>query len=621
LAAIEKDQMKIGDIQSDGLTKRVLQTLEKYFKIEFAADDPVLKAVDIHSLAGGDWLMHQGDPGDALYFLVRGRLQAWARGENGKDRGRFLNEIVPGDSVGELSLLTGAPRAVGIQAIRDSLLIRLDREAFERLAHEHPAMVMRLAANVATLLQSSSFGAKSSTRNLKSITILPLDSSPRLENFCRELTLELGNEGSTLSLVAGELGRKGAPVDSLQPGQAVPESLKNWLHDQENEHRFLVYHGYPGNADWSHFALRHSDMVLLVGDASHDPAPRKWEVELLETSGATIARQLLVLLQPPSDQPIKGTARWLEGRHIDFHVHVRQDQPDDVSRVTRIISGNALGLVLAGGAARGFAHLGVHLAIQELGLPVDWIGGTSIGAIMGAAIAAPMTTEETIDLCRKSFVDGKPFSDFTIPMMSLIRGRRMDNLLRQNLDYLIEDLPIPFYCVSCNLDTGSTNLHESGDLPQALRASAALPGIIPPAVINQRLIIDGAVVNNLPVDVMRQKPVSRIIAVDLGSAESMMVDYASMPPPWAIFRGRYLPFARRYRVPSLANIMLKATLLGTIERVRQQGKLADILLNPPVRQFGMTEVKSFEKIVQAGYDHAKTELGAWLERLEKEKTG
>ena len=93
-----------------------------------------------------------------------------------------------------------------------------------------------------------------------------------------------------------------------------------------------------------------------------------------------------------------------------------------------------------------------------------------------------------------------------------------------------------------------------------------------------------------------------------------MVDYASMPPPWAIFRGRYLPFARRYRVPSLANIMLKATLLGTIERVREQGKLADILLNPPVRQFGMTEVKSFEKIVQAGYDHAKTELGAWLER-------
>ncbi|MCJ7815507.1 MAG: cyclic nucleotide-binding domain-containing protein, partial [Xanthomonadales bacterium] len=115
--------MKVRDIKSVGLTGRVLQTLTRYFKIEFGADDPVLEELHVSELAGGEWLMKQGDPGDALYFLVRGRLQAWARDENGNDKGRFLNEIVPGDSVGELSLLTGAPRAVGIQAIRDSLLI------------------------------------------------------------------------------------------------------------------------------------------------------------------------------------------------------------------------------------------------------------------------------------------------------------------------------------------------------------------------------------------------------------------------------------------------------------------------------------------------------------------
>ena len=619
--AVRGPQINVRDIQSDVLVRRVLQTVTRYFNIEFGADDSILEELLVSNLASGDWLMKQGDPGDALYFLVRGRLQAWARDENGNDKGRFLNEIVPGDSVGELSLLTGAPRAVGIQAIRDSLLIRLDREAFERMAKDYPALVMRLAANVATLVQSRSNDAKSTARNLNSITVLPLGNSPRLENFCRELTLELENEGSTLSLAAGELGRKGAPVDSLQPGQAVPESLKNWLQDQENEHRFLVYHCPPGNADWSHFALRQSDMVLLVGDAAHDPRPQNWEVELLETSGATIARQLLVLLQPPSSTPIKGTARWLEDRRIDFHVHVREDQPDDLGRVTRIISGTAVGLVLAGGAARGFAHLGVHRAMRELGLPIDWVGGTSIGAIMAASIASPISDDEVLRTARTSFVDGKPFSDFTIPMMSLLRGRRMERMLRQHLDFQIEDLPIPFYCMSCSLDTGSTNLHESGDLPSALRASAALPGIIPPTIINHRLAIDGSVVNNLPVDVMRQKPVSRIVAVDLGSAEEVLVDFTSMPSPWAIFRGRYLPFFRKYRVPSLSNIMLKATLLGTLDRVREQGKQADILLTPPVRRFGLTEVKSFEKIVQAGYDHAIIELGAWLERIENEKAG
>ena len=606
--------MKVREIESAGLTNRVLKTLGAYFKADISADGPLLKELEVKNLGGGDWLMQQGDPGDALYFLVRGRLQAWARDEQGNDKGRFLNEIVPGDSVGELSLLTGAPRAVGIQAIRDSLLLRLDRESFERLAQDHPALVMRLAANVANLLQSSRHGTKPSTRNLNAITILPLDASPRLENFCRELTLELENEGKTLSLAANELGRKGAPIDSLQPGQAVPESLKNWLQDQEHEYRFVVYHCRPGNTDWAHFALRHSDMVILVGDSARDPKPRGWELELLETYGSTIARQLLVLLQPPSEKPIRDTASWLADRHVDFHIHVREDQPDDLSRVTRIISGNALGLVLAGGAARGFAHLGVHRAMQELGLPIDWVGGTSIGAIMAAAIAGPISVDGAIKLAKKSFVDGKPFSDFTIPMMSLIRGRRMDQMLREHLNYQIEDLPIPFFCVSCNLDNGSTNLHESGYLPEALRASAALPGIIPPAVVNQRLTIDGAVVNNLPVDVMRLKPVSRIVAVDLTSAEQMEVDYDTVPSPWAIFRGRYLPFSRRHHVPSLANIMLKATMLGTLERVREQGKQADILLNPPVRRFGLMEVKSFEKIVQAGYENAMTELGAWLEK-------
>jgi CRP-like cAMP-binding protein len=312
--------LKVSEIESAGLRKRILNTLAAYFNTEFAADDSVLEELDVQELHGGEWLMQQGDPGDALYFLVRGRLQAWARDESGDNRGQFLNEIVPGDSVGELSLLTGAPRAVGIQAIRDSLLIRLDRAAFKRLARDHPALIMRLAANVASLLQSSNSGTRSSARNLNAITVLPLSASPRLENFCRELTLELENEGSTLSLSSGELGRKGAPVQSLQSGEAVPESLKNWLQDQENEYRFVVYHCSAGNTDWAQFALRHSDMVLLVGESSEDPAPQGWEQELLEKSGSTIARQLLVLLQPPSSEPIRNTAAWMANRKIDFHV-------------------------------------------------------------------------------------------------------------------------------------------------------------------------------------------------------------------------------------------------------------------------------------------------------------
>jgi len=189
----------------------------------------------------------------------------------------------------------------------------------------------------------------------------------------------------------------------------------------------------------------------------------------------------------------------------------------------------------------------------------------------------------------------------------------MERLLRKHLDLMIEDLPLPFFCVSCHLDNGAMRVHDRGYVPDALRASAAIPGIIPPAVVDQRLAIDGAVINNLPVDIMQHKPVGTIIAVDLSADSVVKVDYPTLPSPWAVLRGRYLPFAPRYRVPGLSTVLLKATELGTLAHVREQARKADLLLQPQVRQFGMTEVRSFDRIVQAGYEHAMEQLPSWLE--------
>ena len=600
-------------MMAESTERTIERLLEHYFRVDIASDDPLLGELELIEIAGGEWLMHQGDPGDALYLLVRGRLQARAEDPAGEQPSRFLNEIVPGDSVGEISLLTGAPRAVGIQAIRDSVLLRIDQEQFRQLAQSHPALVMRLATNVATLMQSSHGRKKSSTRNLRTISLLPLGASQRHAEFCRQLTGQLENRGATLVLKPERLGELGAPLKSLAPQDAVPDALKAWLHDQEEENRFLVFLCAPEDTAWTRFVLRQSDLLLLVGDALQDPLPRPWEERLAKASEGIIARRLLVLLQPPAATPIQGTGLWLAARRPDFHVHVRQDCPDDTERVTRIVAGEARGLVLAGGAARGFAHLGVYRAMSEAGLSVDWIGGTSLGAIMAAVIASPVPFEEAVAMTRDSFVKGKPFSDFTLPLISMLRGGRMQRLLRKHLDYRIEDLPMPFFCLSCNLDDGSMNLHEHGSLVDAICATAAIPGILPPALVNRRLAVDGAVINNLPIDIMQQKPVGEIIAVDLSSQKQYEMDFEQMPSPWAILKGRYLPFAPRYRLPGLATVMLKATELGTLGRLRELAQQADLLLTPPVRQFGMTDVKAFDRVVEAGYRHAREELERWLE--------
>ena len=594
--------------------RRALKILQEYFGIELHAGHPLLAKVQACELAGGEWLMHQGDPGDALYFLVRGRLQAWAEDTRGNARSKFLNEIVPGDSVGELSLLTGAPRTVGIQAIRDSLLISLDRVTFEQVSHEFPALALKLAANVASLLQHNNARARPSTRNLKTVCILPLESTDRTADFSLRLASGMDASGDALVISADRLKDLGAPVAEVREGETVPPSLAHWLHELEDQHRFLLYVCDPDNRAWTNFALRQSDIVMVVADSSTDPGLRAWERRAVDDHGAAVARRMLVLLHPSSSAEIKGTDAWLRERSFDFHVHVRAGAAGDISRVARIICGNALGMVLAGGAARGFAHLGVYKAMQELGLPVDWIGGTSIGGIMGAALASHFTLDQAIELTRECFVKGKPFSDITLPLVSLISGRRMDRLLKSHLDFNIEDLPTPFFCVSCFLDSGTMKVYERGNLADAVRAGASIPGIIPPAVVDRRLTVDGAVLNNLPVDIMQAKPVGRIVAVDLSSDRQYEVDYPETPSAWAILRGRYLPFSTRYRVPSLSTIMLKATELGTLEKVRELGKQADLLLKPPVRNFGMTEVKSFDRIVQAGYEHAMAELPAWAEQ-------
>ena len=589
---------------------QIRRLAERYFGMELPEDS--LREFEICEISGGDWLFHQGDDGSSLYLLVRGRLHVLK--ENSElGSPKLLGEVVPGESVGEVGLLSGEKRSASIRAIRDSLLIKISRSSFERLSVSHPALIMKLASHVAGLLQQSHTGTASAVaRKLSSIALIPLAANNRSADFCLELAESLGTFGQTLTLSDGNLLEKGAPTGGSNDREGISEALQFWVHQQETQNRFLIYQCDGNDSAWTRFAMRQSDLVVFIANAQDDSTLTDWEQRLRAGKGAATGRQALVLLQPASETVISGTAQWLKERRADFHLHVRADKPDDIQRVARVISGNALGLVLGGGGARGFAHLGVYKALLDLGITIDWVGGASIGSIFAAPIASDWDYDKAYTIARHSFVKVKPFSDYTLPIVALIRGRRMERELNAHQNIQIEDMPIPYFCVSSILDSGELSVHESGPLAKLLRASAALPGVIPPAVINRRLHIDGAVLNCLPVDIMLQKPIGQIIAVDLSSHKSYEVDYPAVPSPWAILAGRLLPFMRRYRVPSLTTTILKATEIGTQLQVRASGKDADLLLQPPVRQFGLTNVSAFDQIVETGYQYAKSELAKWL---------
>ena len=578
---------------------------------ESAAD--VAAELETVTCRGGEWLFRQGDPADGLYLLVRGRLQVWIDApEADGSPPRLVAEVSPGETVGEIGLLSGGGRSAGIRATRDSLLLRMDAAAFDRLALRRPELTRQLAGGIATRLRDRTAGGPAARRSLRTIALLPLDDGPAVRDLVERLSVALSGRGPVRVLTALGLAEAGLELPR-HPGEPISPAAVDWFAAQEDANRFVLYVADAGATPWSDAALRHADLVLLVGEAGRTPQRRAWEPALLDSPRGPVARQALVLMHPGSPLGLLGTGAWLQDRAVDFHLHLRQGVTADFERLVRIIDGSALGMVLGGGAARGFAHLGVYKAMTEAGLAVDWVGGSSIGSVMGAAIALDLPPDEAIRRARAAFVDGKPFGDMTLPVISLLRGQRMERLIGEYLGGMIEDLPLPFFCLTSSLGSGQSRCHDRGSLPAALRASVSLPGVFPPAVIDGQLAIDGGILDNLPVDRMRGRPVGRVLAVDVTARQSYEVDYPSVPSPWTVLAGRYLPFGRRYRVPGFLSVMLKAAEIGTMAAAREAGRRADLLIRPDVSRFSLTNVKAFEAIVAAGYAAGRDALATWQE--------
>jgi predicted acylesterase/phospholipase RssA/CRP-like cAMP-binding protein len=596
--------------------------VERAFAVQAAEAPAVLDALQACVCRGGEWLFRQDDPGDALYLLVRGRLQVWITAtEQGEPQQTMVAEIAPGETVGEIGLLTGGKRSAGIRALRDSLLLRMDAAAFDRLGRERPQLIRQLAGSIAERLRQRTGGPSANPRKLRTIAILPLDQMDHATALAGQLGASLGRRGPTLVLTSERLAALGAPPVPTERDSAASAAMTEWLATVEDDHRFLLLVADAGDTAWSRLALRHADQILLTAAASGDPALRPWEQSLLGDAQGPMARRALLLTHDGSPALLTGTARWLRERPLDYHLHLRADVADDLQRLARVLAGESLGIVFGGGAARGFAHLGVYRALHEAGIPVDWVGGASIGAVMGIPIARALDPGAAIEMVREAFVGGKPFGDYTLPIVSLLRGRRLDRLLARHLHEHIEDLPIPYFCVSSNLGRGTAQVHTRGPLAPAIRASVSLPGIFPPAVIDGQLAIDGGILDNLPVDLMRAQPVGQVIAVDLTSRQTFEVDYSAVPSPWRLLAGRMLPFTRRYRVPSFMSIMLKATEVGTMTAVRAAGDRADLLLRPPVSRFSITDVRAFDRIVDAGYEDARQAIEDWQRTRELESRG
>ncbi len=566
--------------------------------------------LDWVELPGRSYLFHQGDEGDSMYVLVSGRLRAVLEGDDGEER--VLGEIGRGETVGEIALVTGDPRTASIRAVRDSVLCGIKRQAFLDIVDEHPRLAVNLAHMVIDRLRQRTSDHRSTPLGAFNIAVVPATGSVDGEAFSAALVAELGRSGRSLWLSSNRLHElapaatrairgtaKGAATDDTSSAR-----LLAWLDQRETEHRWMLYQTDRELTPWSSRALRQADVVLLVADADDEPALGRLERRIFEEGSpvAEIERHLVLLHRRTTDEP-SGTARWLDGRDVRHVFHLRRGVEADLARLARTLSGRGIGLVLGGGAARGFAHVGVFRALAELGVPVDSVGGSSIGAAIAAAIARGWDGERLLTEGRRAFVDENPFSDYTLPMISVLAGRKLEELTRRYYPGDIEDLWLPYFCVASNMSDAGLVVYERGPLAEAVRASVALPGVFPPAVDGNHLLIDGGILNNLPVDIMRQRFDISVVAVDLHVRKEYELEYAQVPSAWQVLKSRLLPFGKRIPVPGITTIVMKATEIGSIIHASRNREAADLVLNPPVGRFGILDVKAFDQIVRLGYEH------------------
>ncbi len=577
------------------------------------------------NVAGGQTLIEQGSQGDALYMSVSGRLRAYRRDEEGVQR--MVREFSRGQILGEMSLLTGEPRAASVVAIRESVLVRLSKPAFDELNRHHPGV----SAAVTQQLIRRLFRKQPPSLLERPVTLglLPVSTGVDMAAFSLRLAAPLRRLGRVHTVDAqamqAALQPHGASLD--QEGPELTRLVSLVLDEIEADADCVLLVGDDRPSAWTRRCARHCDELLLVADASQPPALHATERAcLLDRPPHAEVAEVLVLLHGPQRAPVGQVGRWLQRRPLADHVHVRLQGEQDFERLARLQSRTAVGLVFSGGGARGFAHLGVLKALHERGIQIDCVGGTSMGAVMAALVAADQPVAQVTDLARRAFALN-PTSDLNpLPVISVIRGRRLQRVLSDAVQELlgqhasIEEMWKPCFCIATNYTRAREERLRSGPLLDSLRASIAIPGALAPVVRDGDLLCDGGTLNNFPVDVMRaQRGVGMVIGVDLSSNKLRKIEFEQMPHWWQLALDRLRPRARRrYRLPSLTAYLMNVTNLYSQSRREESRAGVDLYFNPAMSRVGMLEWNRFDSIAQQGYDHAQEVLAQATPELLKQ---
>uniref|UniRef100_A0A668ABU9 lysophospholipase n=1 Tax=Myripristis murdjan TaxID=586833 RepID=A0A668ABU9_9TELE len=612
-------------------------------------------ALDWMAVEAGRAVYRQGEKSDSTFIVLSGRLRSVIMKEDGKKE--LTGEYGRGDLIGVVEALTHQNRATTVHAVRDSELAKLPEGALSSIKRKFPQVVTRLihllgqkilqqvngplTGVLALHTPGSKWDAGNQASNLSTVTVLPVSEEVPLTAFTLELQHALIAIGPTLLLTSDTIKQRlgAAALDSVHEYR-----LSSWLGQQEDIHRIVLYQTDYTLTPWTQRCIRQADCIIIVGLGEQDPAVG--ELERMLEGSAVRAQKQLVLLHREDGPPPKGTVDWLNMRSwISRHLHLScprrvfskrslpklvemyqrvfqkpADRHSDFSRLARVLTGNAIALILGGGGARGCSQVGILRALSEASIPVDLIGGTSIGSLMGALYAEDRSHSRMRVRAREWAMEMtsvfKKVLDLTYPVTSMFSGAAFNSSISNVFKgKQIEDLWIPYFNITTDISASAMRVHTDGSLWRYVRASMSLSGYLPPLCDPKdgHLLMDGGYINNLPADVARSMGAKVVIAIDVGSQdETNLTNYGDSLSGWWLLWKRLNPLAEKVKVLNMAEIQTRLAYVCCVRQL-ESVKNSDYCeyIRPPIDRYRTLEFGKFDEIAEVGYQHGKTVFDVW----------
>ncbi|XP_071037589.1 neuropathy target esterase sws [Parasteatoda tepidariorum] len=591
-------------------------------------------ALDWINVESGRAVYRQDDISDSTYIVLSGRLRSVLRGSDGKKE--LVGEYGRGDLVGIVEVLTSTRRSTTVMAVRNSELAKLPDGLLNAIKIKYPEVVTRFIH----LLGNRILGSLQKRMPYASDKALTMDSRPTGSNFATVAILSVSDEvpltyftlelyhaltavGPTVRLTSDIVMKTLGPTALLSANEY---RLCNWLGQQEDQHKVVLYQCDTYFSTWTQRCIRQADCILIVALADHEPEIGDMEKEL-EHFAIRTQKELVLLHRDDRIKP-RNTVMWLNMRSwCSSHHHIRcskrmfskksfaktcelynkqmQAPPNihsDFARLARFLTGTSFGLVLGGGGARGAAHVGTIKALREAGIPIDMVGGVSIGAFMGALWCQEnditIMTQKAREWSQKFEIFFCIGAWFNKTIHSVFGERQ------------IEDLWLPYFTVTTDITDSSMRVHTHGSLWRYIRSSMSLSGYMPPMCdpLDGHLLLDGGYVNNLPADVMRDMGAETIIAIDVGSQDEIdLTNYGDTLSGWWLLWKKWNPWATPVKVPSLQEIQSRLAYVTCVKQLDQL-KRSDYCtyIRPPIDSYKTLQFGSFDEIMEVGYNHGKT---------------